>query len=337
MCQDVTFIRSAFACAALCILLASLSRGDEPAAQDLADEILAAARGELPNVPVPTLGGLQYWNDTQIVGGWRIQQNVLTGHYRLLDDNERRQVWGVQSVCQRRLDAACENGDAKPAKGEVVIVLHGLGSGRWAMGSLVKHLREAGFSVVDVGYSTTSGTVADHAETLAKIIHSFDEAEKLHFVAHSLGNLVTRRYFADLAANKKDHRMRDRIGRMVMLAPPNHGSARAKFWAESQLFVNTLGPTVKEMGPNWKELEATLATPPGEFGIIAGGLGNQSGFNLTIDGDDDGTLSVEETRLDGAADFAVISCTHSLLVYHDDVLEYTTRFLRQGLFQTDNQ
>ncbi len=311
------------------------ARGDEPTAGDLAAEVVAEAQGNLSKLPFSTLGGMQYWNDERVLGGWRIQRNVLTGHHRLLDDADQRQAWGDLESCRKRLDGALAAGDVTAPSGEVVVVLHGLGSGRWAMRSLVSHLRTAGFKVVDVGYSTTSGRVADHAATLAQVIDGLPQAERLHFVAHSLGNLVVRHYLADQVNASPTKELDPRIGRMVMLAPPNQGSARASFWSDSKLFINTLGPAVKELGPGWKELEPKLATPPGEFGIIAGGLGNQHGFNLTIDGDDDGTLAVEETRLEGANELTVVPCTHSLLVFRDDVMDLTTHFLRHGRFQEE--
>ena len=33
-----------------------------------------------------TLGGRQLWGDVAVFHDWRIQKNILTGHYRLLDE-----------------------------------------------------------------------------------------------------------------------------------------------------------------------------------------------------------------------------------------------------------
>ena len=41
------------------------------------------------NVPILTLGDKQFWGDVFVHAGWRIQENVFTGHYRLLDRNPR--------------------------------------------------------------------------------------------------------------------------------------------------------------------------------------------------------------------------------------------------------
>ena len=53
----------------------------------------------MPNIPLPTLGGLIFWNDLKNVKGWRIQQNKITGHCRVLDpDNIRRGWGGVEAI-----------------------------------------------------------------------------------------------------------------------------------------------------------------------------------------------------------------------------------------------
>jgi pimeloyl-ACP methyl ester carboxylesterase len=303
---------------------ATSARGEDSLGDELAARVLEVA-AKTP--AMPTFGGLQYWNDVRVTGEWRIQRNVLTGHYRLLDDDDHRQAWGTFEECDEQLEKAVAEGDATPARGEVVVVLHGLGSGRWAMHSLTKHLRDQGFTVIEFGYSTTSGGVAEHAAALAKVLADQTGAEKIHFVAHSLGNLVVRHYLADHAESPDP-----RVGRMVMLAPPNQGAAAAKTWARSKAMTRTLGPVLKELGPDWKTLAPKLATPT-EFAIIAGGMGNDYGFNVVLDGDDDGTVRVEETRLEGATESLVVPSLHSLIVYRDDVFAATTNFLRHGSFE----
>ena len=48
----------------------------------------------MPNIPLPTLGGLIFWNDLKNVKGWRIQQNKITGYCRVLDPDNIRRGWG---------------------------------------------------------------------------------------------------------------------------------------------------------------------------------------------------------------------------------------------------
>jgi hypothetical protein len=49
----------------------------------------------LPNVRMPTLGGTFFWDDLAEIEGWRMQRNVVTGHWRLLDPHNVRCAWGT--------------------------------------------------------------------------------------------------------------------------------------------------------------------------------------------------------------------------------------------------
>ena len=50
---------------------------------------------KIGGLAVPTLGGRQFWSDRLVYGGWRIQENFLTGHSRLLDAGNVRRAWGT--------------------------------------------------------------------------------------------------------------------------------------------------------------------------------------------------------------------------------------------------
>ena len=48
----------------------------------------------MPNIELPTLGGHFFWNNLAEVNGWRVQQNIFTGHCRVLDPDDIRRAWG---------------------------------------------------------------------------------------------------------------------------------------------------------------------------------------------------------------------------------------------------
>lgn len=48
-----------------------------------------------PDYP-QTMGGRVWWRDLQVRQGWRVQQNVISGHYRLLDPQDRRVISSFQ-------------------------------------------------------------------------------------------------------------------------------------------------------------------------------------------------------------------------------------------------
>jgi pimeloyl-ACP methyl ester carboxylesterase len=284
--------------------------------------------------PAPTLGGKQFWSDELFFRGWRIQRNAMTGHYRLLDPKDRRHGWGTFKQCRAKLEEIKREKHLKPMDGRAVIVLHGLIRSRKSMASLCKYLeKHGGYTVIDVSYPSTRRPMAEHAQSLARLIENLDGIDEISFVGHSMGNIVVRRYLHDQIDKKTGQLREKRIKRMVMLAPPNQGSQLATALANNGAYSAINGKPGQELGAKWKELEKKLAVPPFEFGIVAGGRGNDRGYNPALPGDDDGTVRVESTHLKGEADFVLVPVLHSFIMNDGRVHESTLRFLKKGHFR----
>jgi hypothetical protein len=171
--------------------------------------------------------------------------------------------------------------------------------------------------------------LSDHAAALAKVLDHFEGVRAIHLVAHSMGNMVVRSY---LAAARTEGIENERIGRIVMLGPPNNGAQLAERFRENKLFQTLLGAGALELAQSAEVIEKQLGTPSVEFGIVAGGTGTDAGHSPLLEGDDDFVVSVAETRLPGAADFIVVPTLHTTIMDHAAVREYTLRFLRDGYF-----
>lgn len=288
-----------------------------------------------PNVATPTLGGKQFWTDEVIFHEWRIQRSTITDNFRLIDENDVRRAWGSFTECREKLEEIKRDKKLEPMRGRVVILLHGLGRTRSSTRHMAKYLTEQGhLTVLQFGYASTRGDVADHAKSLARVVENLDGVEEIDFVAHSLGNLVIRHFLGDELARTEGRRADPRIKRIVMLAPPNNGAKLAQLLADNKLFKSIAGPPGAELGPHWAELEKHLATPTCEFGIIAGGRGEEHGHNPLLQADDDWIVAVPETKLPGAADFLVVPALHAFMMDEPKVQEATLSFLLHGYFES---
>ena len=118
-----------------------------------------------------------------------------------------------------------------------------------------------------------------------------------------------------------------------MLAPPNQGSRLATALARNTTFAVINGTPGQELGVDWASIEDRLAVPPFEFGVIAGGRGDDKGYNPVLPGDDDGTVRVATTHLVGEADFVIVPVLHSFMMNDRRVMECTLRFLQEGRFR----
>lgn len=289
------------------------------------------------NVKSRTFGGTQFWTDVVVYRDWRIQQHALTKHHRLLDDKDTRRAWGSWEACRSELNRMKQDTQLPPVTGKVVIVLHGIVGFRSLMEDLCDYLDEhSHYEVINIGYASTRADLASHASALKSVIDHLPEATEINFVAHSMGNLVIRRYLADSTDAENGKRPDRRIKRIVMVGPPNNGARMAEIFKDVGLFKFLLGKSGEAMAAP-ADLERQLAVPQCEFAIIAGGRGNDRGYSPLLKGDDDLVVSVSETRLPGARDFMVVPSIHRFLPDQPEVHACALQFLRHGYFVSEER
>ena len=299
-----------------------------------------------------TLGGTQYWTDYSVCHGWRIQRNVRFGQFRLLKPNNRVAKTGTYEHCRQALRFVRQQPDFPPIPSTVLVGVHGLGRTRNSMSAIGRYVSEkGGFGWINFGYASTRAEIAEHARALRNALDELalfkreqdaksassggQDGIEFHFIAHSLGNIVIRRMLSDIEGRDAEGKAADwRVGRMVMLGPPNQGSAMANLLKKSKAFRFITGSSGKSLGAGWGELQEQLRTPKCEFAIIAGGKSDEQGYNPLLAGDDDLIVRVEETWLSGAADFAVIPAVHTYLMNRAESKEMALRFLRAGFLKS---
>lgn len=208
---------------------------------------------------------------------------------------------------------------------ECVILVHGLMSSPRAMSRIGDELVRNGYRVVRFGYDSRTRSIDEVSADLARVIREDVpvECRALHFVTHSLGGLVVRYHLSVNRVNK--------LGRFVMIAPPNQGSVWGRTLVKNiPAFRYLLGPSVDEI--QYSERYRPPSPPPCEFGIISGGTGSSRGLNPLIPGDNDATVAVSETLLDGMKDHVIINSQHTLLLYNKRVIDNVISFLGTGKF-----
>lgn len=296
-----------------------------------ASEILAEKSSKL--FVLKTLGGPTNWTDQAVHGDWRVQQNVDSGQYRLLDPRNRRLASGTFEHCFQQLELRRLRGEIAPMPRHVVIVMHGLAGTRHWMDELSDYLREkGGYTVLNVGYASRKGTIQQHTVALESVLRKLIGVEEVSFVCHSMSNIMVRHllYRFQVCGNPPPLVFR----RMVMISPPNHGACLADSLGQRHWIAHVMGEVVDQFAPSkdWPALERQLVTPWFEFGILAGGRGNDGGYSRAIPGDDDGLLSVQTHMLTGARDFCQVGGLHPLMPKLEKTQQSTLRFLNCGHF-----
>lgn len=275
------------------------------------------------NLPIPTAGGAQLWADARWREGWRIQQHVGTGHCRLLDPRNVRRAWGSYEACLAELNAVVPPPAAVPAGRPLVVLLHGMGRTRVSFGRMRKELEAEGWRTARLSYPSTRRSIAEHTAWLESVLLGLVEdrqATAICFVTHSLGGIIVRSTLARQGA------WRPGLGvtGMVMLGPPNQGSSFAHRLSGWKLFRWLYGDTGVGLVPE----EVRLIPPPDcPFLIVAGARGDGRGWNPFLVGEDDGVVTVEETRMEGAVNHLVVRSLHAFLPSHRAAIAATIEFL----------
>lgn len=206
---------------------------------------------------------------------------------------------------------------------EPVVLLHGLARGPASMRSLERALVAAGHPVCNVGYPSRQQDLAGLARlhVLPRIRACFPGySGRVHFVTHSMGGLVVRQLAAEQSLP---------IGRVVMLAPPNHGSEIVDRIGDSALFRRLAGPAAQQLRSRPHDV------PPASFqlGVLAGDRTLNPWLSLLLPGANDGKVTVASTRLPGMQDFRVLHTSHPLILHNRTAITMTLNFLEHGCFE----
>lgn len=209
------------------------------------------------------------------------------------------------------------------AGGGKVVLLHGLGRSWHAMNPLARKLQQAGFSTLNLPYPSLLKSfdwILDHTNAQ---VERFANGEKVHFVTHSLGGIVTRMLLA------RTHGWT--AGRLVMMAPPSSGSEIIDWASQRALLRPLLSPAAR--GLTTANLHEHLpAFPPDlEALIIMGSRCSIPFFRKLLDEDNDGIVSVPRGRVSGVKGFSVVDADHTFIQLHPDAVRQTIDFLREGI------
>ena len=129
----------------------------------------------------------------------------------------------------------------------------------------------------------------------------------------------------------------ENLGRVVMLAPPNRGSELVDLLGGSELFEWIYGPTATQLGTDPESLPNRLPPPDYALGVIAGSGSVNPAGSLLIEGESDGTVAVEHTKVEGMRDFLVVPHSHTFIMRGEDVAEQVIAFLRTGRFRHETR
>ncbi|MEL7306684.1 MULTISPECIES: PGAP1-like alpha/beta domain-containing protein [Pseudoalteromonas] len=195
-----------------------------------------------------------------------------------------------------------------------VVVLHGLYMSGFVMRPLCSRLEKSGLKILNLTYNTLS---PDRAAIFDKI-DRFIGGKPTALVCHSMGGLVARAY---LEANSLQSR---HVEKVITLGTPHKGSHIAKQMQQKgfdMLLKNSVEFLLPENGDwpfNAKLYSIAGDLPIGLMPLIAKGSVS------------DGTVLIDETKLNGMAEHKVFHLSHTSMIYSRQVMDYIIKLINQS-------
>jgi pimeloyl-ACP methyl ester carboxylesterase len=230
--------------------------------------------------------------------------------------------------------AACSQPPGpKQGSGEPVVLLHGLALKAFTMKKIARGLEEAGYKTCRIDYPSRHYPIDTLVARFVapRVEKCFPgESRPLNFVTHSMGGILLRKLALLPGAPK--------IGRAVMIAPPNHGSEVVDHLGDWKVFGLWNGPAGRELGTDSNSVPNRLnrlGAPRFEFGVLAANRSIEPVFSEWITGPDDGKVGVESAKLEGMKDFVEVEASHTFVLAKDETVKQVVAFLKGGRFRRD--
>ncbi len=210
-------------------------------------------------------------------------------------------------------------------KAETTVCVHGFLGTAKSMRYVNLALSNCNQNVILYEYETKTKFIAEHACELSVYLQQIAAkrpGQPINFVAHSIGSIVLR-----AALNCPGCPEEAKIGKAILIAPPNQGSGLGRkfrnFFPVQMVMGNRSGWELLNYGP-YEMCQFGVFPETMQVLVLAGSCGNTLFFRSP----NDGFLTVRETLLNSPNyHFKIFRLSHGGLLKYPSSLSYIRQFI----------
>jgi len=220
--------------------------------------------------------------------------------------------------------------DIKPTannSSDYVILIHGVTRHKFSMLEYKTIFDRLGYQAHIVDYQGDKYPISKIYNIVNKKITNIikDKNKKVNFVGASLGGILARMVL--------EYNPPLNIGRVVQISPPNKGSEFADNLIGSSHSEELFGPAIYQLGSGENGIHNLLSPIKGyELGVIAGDNKIDDSWIHDISGDNDGVISIENTKVEGMKEHYIIHDNHKKIANNKETISKTVKFITEGTF-----
>lgn len=200
------------------------------------------------------------------------------------------------------------------------MLLHGIARTRRSLERLRRALEGAGHATWACSYPSTRLDLASLTTYVAERIDRELGSGPVLAVTHSMGGILLRH----LAAMRP-------VAGAVMLAPPNRGSAVARWLARNPLYRRLYGPAGQALGSDdgWPPAPSPCLVVAGSRSLSLSNPTSWLTRAASVFGGEpsDGTVAVSETWCEGVTEHVVVDANHTWIMNDGEVERLVLSFL----------
>lgn len=210
-----------------------------------------------------TLGGRQFWEDMFICKKWRIQRNLFTKNYRLLDNWDIRRATGTFDECLQCFEKAIKIFQLSSPKNKAMVFIHGLCGNKNQFNKITGIYESLGYEIVAVNYPSTRKKCDNLMMQFDFLLNSLEGITEISFITLGSGGLLLRKLLTSTARWRK----KLKINKIIMINPPNRGCRLWEKLANYKCCRFVFGPILGDFESHtiaaWPQIPESI-----DFGII---------------------------------------------------------------------